>query len=379
MVVLTGIFIIYFLLLVIFLVGWKSAMQQQAETPDTKEPLITVIIAVRNEALTIGNLLRDLSVQEYKNFEIIVVNDYSEDETLETVGRLALKNLHILHNWGTGKKAAITVGVRTARGSIIVTTDADCSVPPRWLKHIRAQFRNPEVMMAFGGVRLESRGRNSFFDSLQAMEFSSLIGTGASTAALGFPTLCNGANLAFRKKVFSEVKGYEGNGEIPSGDDEFLLRKIQDRYPGSIRFMNSTEVLVSTHSEPTPEGFLNQRIRWASKWRFNSSLVARGLAVLVLITQVVFIVNWFYVFSPRIVPSLFLIVIKMILEAAFLLQVCRYLGTRWNWLAFFSLQIIYPLYVIAVAATSFLMPYQWKNRTFKPRWPDFPQIKLPWR
>ncbi|HEX8041287.1 MAG TPA: glycosyltransferase family 2 protein, partial [Chryseosolibacter sp.] len=203
--------------------------------------------------------------------------------------------------------------------------------------------------------------------SLQEMEFSSLIGSGASTAALGFPTMCNGANLAFRKKVFSEVKGYDDNLRIPSGDDEFLMRKVNEAYPGSIRFMNKPSSVVRTEVQPGLRAFLNQRIRWASKWRYNSSAFAKALAVLVLVMQICFLGNWILLFSPDVLQALFLVVVKMILEAAFLLQVCRFLETRWNWLAFLVLQVFYPVYVVAVAAASFFVPFQWKNRIFKPR------------
>lgn len=361
---LTGFFIVYFLLLVIFLAGWKLAMQPRTPPASGKEQLISVVIPVRNEELTIANLLADLLRQEHRRFEIIVVNDDSEDETLWVVSRFESKNLHVIHNRGKGKKAAIASGVRHARGTIIVTTDADCAVSPEWLTHIHTVFRDPKAMMAFGGVRME--GGNRFFDSIQAMEFSSLIGSGAASAALGFPTLCNGANLAFRRRVFFDVNGYEGNMDVASGDDEFLMRKIKNRYPKGIRFINAPDSVVTTRTQPDWKAFLNQRIRWASKWKYNSSPVSKGLAVVVLLMQIFFIMNWFLVFSPLILQSLFLFSIKMILEAAFLLQVCRFLRIPWNWLAFFCLQFLYPAYVIGVGATSFFIPFRWKNRTFKP-------------
>jgi len=370
MVLLTGIFVLYFFLLALLLVGWKKAVTARTEEPSGKEPLISVIIPVRNEELTIGKILGDLKLQDYSNFEIIVVNDDSEDETLWTVNTLNIKNVSVVHNKGKGKKAAITSGVGVARGSIIVTTDADCSVSPSWLKVVRAQFREPKVLMAFGAVRME--GHNTFFDALQSMEFASLIGSGAATAALGRPTMCNGANLSFRKKVFTEVKGYQGNTEVPSGDDEFLMRKIQAMYPGSVRFINHRDAIVTTGTQPTPEAFLNQRIRWASKWRYNASRGTQLLAILVVLFQLAFIANWVLVFTPWILQALFMIVIKMILEAAVLLQVCRYLRTPWNWLAFFTLQVMYPLYVIGVGVASFFRPFEWKHRTYWPEKKLFP-------
>lgn len=364
MLVLTGIFIAYFLLLAVLMGGWKRAMQAKTESTSAKEPLISVIIPARNEEMIIGNLLTDLSVQEYRNFEIIVVNDDSEDETLWMVSRFDMKNLQAIHNKGKGKKEAITTGVRAARGGIIVVTDADCSVSPEWLKMIRAHFTDPRVRIVFGGVRMQ--GDDSFFHALQAIEFSSLVGTGAATAALGFPTLCNGANLAFRKKAFTAVKGYEGNLHIPSGDDEFLMRKIQKVTPGSVRFMNEPAAVVTTRSQADWEAFFNQRVRWASKWRYNSSRLSQVTAVLVVFFQVAFVVNWFFLLTPLILQALFLMAVKMILEAALLLQVCRFLGTPWNWLAFFALQFLYPFYVIGVSGASFFRPFRWKNRIFRP-------------
>ena len=90
------------------------------------------------------------------------------------------------------------------------------------------------------------------------------------------------------------------------------------------------------------------------------------MAVAVVLFQLTFLVNWVLVFTPYILQSFFFIAIKMILEAAVLLQVCRFLSARWNWLAFFTLQVIYPFYVIGVAITSFFRPFEWKHRIYKP-------------
>lgn len=365
MVILTGVFVLYFALLIFLLAGWSRAMRQREEPPLRKHPLISVVVPVRNEEMRMWTLLENLALQEYKPFEIVVVDDDSQDETLWVARQSDLPNLRIIQSKGRGKKEALASGIRAAKGTIVVTTDADCLFPPQWLTHICTEFQDPKVMMAFSGVKME--GDRSFAGSLQEMEFSSLIGSGASTAALGFPTMCNGANLAFRKKVFSEVKGYEGNLDIPSGDDEFLMRKVSRAYPGSIRFINKPSAVVRTELQPALGAFLNQRIRWASKWRYNSSPFARALAVLIFVLQTGVIANWVLLLSPDVLQALFLMAVKMILEAAFLLQVCRFLKTPWNWLAFLALQVAYPIYVVAVAAASFFVPFQWKNRIFKAR------------
>lgn len=365
MVILTLVFVLYFLFLLALMVGWKRSPDMLPGAARGKDPLISIVIPVRNEEGTIAKLLRSIATQVYSNFEVVVVNDDSEDETLWMVSQCSIPNLRIVHNPGKGKKAAITAGVRAARGTIVVTTDADCTVSQHWLGLVRAAFRDPGVMMAFGGVRIKSTKR--LFDALQAMEFASLIGSGASMASLGFPAMCNGANLAFRKKAFVQVKGYEGNMNIPSGDDEFLMRKIDRRFPGAIRFIYQEDAVVTTEPQPHFHAFVNQRIRWASKWKHNSSVPARAVAVIVVVFQLTFMINWIFLFTPSIVQSLFFIVIKMILEAAFLLQVCRFLRVPFKWFAFFCLQVLYPPYVTGVAAASFFRAFEWKNRFFGPR------------
>lgn len=364
MVILSVVFVVYLLLMACLLTGWRRAAPSAQQTSG-KDPLISVVVAVRNEENNIPKLLASLAAQDYGHFEIIIVNDDSEDETLWAISQSGLKNLRVVHSPGKGKKAALAAGIRVAKGSIIATTDADCIVPSGWLRQIREPFRDRQTMLVFGGVRMEGDG--SFFSTLQAMEFASLIGSGASTASLGFPTMCNGANLAFRKMAFAEVNGYHGNMEIPSGDDEFLMRKIRARYPNSIRFIWSNDAIVTTQVAQSVTSFLHQRIRWASKWKHNSSLYTSALAVVVLLFQVAFVVNWGYLFTSSILTAGFLMTLKMIPEAAFMLQVCRFLNIRWKWTAYFVLQIAYPLYVIGIGIGSFVRPFEWKHRVFAPR------------
>jgi hypothetical protein len=85
-----------------------------------------------------------------------------------------------------------------------------------------------------------------------------------------------------------------------------------------------------------------------------------------ILFQVAFIINWFFLLTPLILQALFLMAVKVILEAAFLLQVCRFLGVRWKWAAFFSLQVLYPFYVIGIGVASFFRPFEWKHRIFRP-------------
>src|SRR5690606_24407046 len=118
-----------------------------------------------------------------------------------------------------------------------------------------------------GGVRIRQDG--NLFSALQAMEFASLIGSGAATLALGIPVMCNGANLAFRKEAFQQAGGYGDNNHVPTGDDVFLLRRIFSHDPRSVRFNAFPESVTETEPASTLSEFVRQRIRWASKWNLH--------------------------------------------------------------------------------------------------------------
>ena len=247
-------------------------------------------------------------------------------------------------------------------GEIIVTTDADCRLPIHWLQAIHSSFYDAKVKMVFGGVRMKE-GKH-FFSKIQALEFCSLIGAGAAMAGLGVPVLCNGANLAFLKSAFLQVNGYEGNLDIASGDDEFLLHKINRRFPGSIHFHPAEDSVVETKPLETLKAFADQRLRWAGKWRHSGSGVSRLTAVFVFVFQTSFLVLWFapllnWISGPL---TLFLIAGKMIFEFTFLYQVSTFLHVKQRLFHFLALQFLYPFYVIYIGLASLFSSPQWKGR-----------------
>jgi biofilm PGA synthesis N-glycosyltransferase PgaC len=347
----------YCAFLVILIRGWHMAAL--VEIPSVKEQFITVIIPVRNEEKCIKALLNNISLQVYDAFEVIVVDDHSEDQTMEILSGLTISNLVLLKNSGIGKKQAINTAIACAKGSIIVTTDGDCSVQPQWLKSINSLFSDNRIAMVLGGVAIQS---HDFFSRLQGIEMASLVGTAASTVSLGYPTMCNGANLAFKKQAFEKVLGYADNLHIPSGDDEFLLHKINRQFPGGVKFLYNEHAVVRTRSQLTVADFLQQRLRWAAKWRFNTSRVAKVLAVFILSVQLSFLVSGVALFVSFQFLLLALLLAKILLEAFYLWKVCNFLKVRWAWLTFLVLQVAYPFYVVMIGITSNFMTYTWKGR-----------------
>jgi biofilm PGA synthesis N-glycosyltransferase PgaC len=360
MVVITTVLALYCFLLILLCAGWVKATRKKTGSDKADMPLISVIVPFRNEEKNVNRLLDSLQAQTYKNFEILFIDDHSHDRSSEILATRGIVNLTVLNNKGEGKKSAITTGLQVANGSLIATTDADCILPDRWLSEICHHFVDERVKLIFGGVRTHQD--KIFFSTLQAIEFASLIGSGAATAALHFPTMCNGANLAYRRSAFEEVNGYEGNLRIASGDDEFLMRKIHQRFPGSVRFLNSPEAVVVTIAQPGLFSFFRQRVRWASKWRYNSSVFSVGLSIFILLAQLGWLGALFIMLTSFHAGVFFAGINKIVIEALFLFQVCRWLKVKWSWSAFIALQLWYPVYVIIVGVASNFFSNTWKGR-----------------
>ncbi len=359
---------IYLVLVAILMLGWVKVTCRTFSS--SNEPrTISIVVPFRNEASNLNELIKSFELLNYPKtcFEVWLVNDHSEDDSAQLIQSLIQDrpNYHLLDLPGNllGKKQAISLGVRSARGEIIATTDADCTVPPEWLMRINHSFRDERVRMVFGGVKIVAA--NSFFGELQALEFASLIGSGAASIGLGYFTMCNGANLAFRKSTFEAVNGYEGNMDIPSGDDEFLARKILSRYPRSIEFLNYRDSVVATAAMPSVKDFIHQRLRWSGKWKHNTFLLPRLLAVTVLVLQFLFfvLVISLFIAGSDLFTTGCLVLVKIILDGIFLYSVSRFLGLRWSYLSLLALQFIYPLYVVGIGIVSLGSGYDWKGRS----------------
>jgi len=346
--------------------GWRRALQHISSIKaHENDHFISILIPVRNEETTIASLLQNLKLQSYSSYEVIIIDDHSDDNTFNIVkGCVSDDRIKVLCSEGNGKKHALATGIAAASGSIIVTTDADCIADVNWLKIINRAFQDEKIKLVFGGVRIKEDG--TLFSSLQQLEFGSLIGSGAATLVLGFPTMCNGANLAFRKKNFNEAGGYADHIHIPSGDDEFLLRKVASMYPEGIYFLNDKASVVTTNATETIRDFLYQRIRWAGKWKYNQSWSSKLLAVFIFLFQLGSIAAFILIAAGFANAFLTLLwIFKILLELLFLKQVNNFLGNKWKWLNFILLQLIYPVYVVCIGLISNFKSFEWKGRKLK--------------
>lgn len=263
-------------------------LEMRGRRADGPLPKVSVIVPARNEAANVAACVQALCRQNYPAdlLELILVDDHSEDDTV-AVARAAAgahTRLHVLHlhanaGWAY-KKAAVAAGIAQASGDILLTTDADCVAGPDWVRSM-VGFFGPGVSMVAGPVLLTG---TSLFARFQALEFMGLIAVGAGAIGAGRPTMCNGANLAYRRDAFLAVGGFSGIDHIASGDDELLMHKLVAAGM-QVRFAKDKAAIVATPAQPDWAGFKAQRIRWVSKSRhydrksITATLVLSYLAI----------------------------------------------------------------------------------------------------
>jgi cellulose synthase/poly-beta-1,6-N-acetylglucosamine synthase-like glycosyltransferase len=364
----------YAILMLRYSAAWLALPETELNPGFQPKTKISVLIAARNEAEQIESTLASILAQNYSPtlFEIIVIDDHSEDETANLVEAIAAPNLRLLRlaEWidpkNTGqsyKKMAIEQGIQAAQGELIVCTDADCQVPPDWLRLMAQSYEQGEVQ--FIAAPVEFSDPKSTFESFQALDFLGMMAITGAGIHGRFMRMCNGANLAYPKAVFEEVGGFEGIDQLASGDDMMLLQKVAKRYPKGIRFLKSPKALVSTAAKSSLKGFVQQRIRWASKsgsyqdWRTQLQLgVVWIFCWSLLISGLLMPLGW-----PFVACFLAQLLLKALVDYRLLSAATHFFQRPKLLKVFWSALFLHTAYIIGVGSISlFPRKYEWKGR-----------------
>ena len=348
----------------ILLSSWYFYKQPLSGNPDSF-PFLSVIVPARNEEERLLTCLKSILQQDYPGgFELILIDDHSEDNTLLLAEKLALDSpsLSIYANPGVGKKAALAHGVAKARGEFIFQTDADCKLSPSWLKAMQACFDDKTAFVS-GPIALDYIGY--FFQPLQALESMGLVIFGAGFLLAGKPNMANGANMAYRKSVFEELNGFKGVDHVASGDDELLLQKIKLSGKYSLTFCKNPRAIVRTPAASNWATFKEQRIRWVSKARAYVDRLPnliQGISYLAfLFFPILLIASFWQPFYLKVLLWAFLG--KLLVDLVLMYQAARFFHNlqvlRW----FIPLQFLYIPYVLWIGMAGILAKsYSWKGR-----------------
>ncbi len=195
-----------------------------------KEP-ISVIICAKNEDSNLEKHLPLILEQKYSDYEVVVVNDNSKDNTENILEQFKQKynNLNVVNlknsvTFFKGKKLPLSVGIKTAKNNTLIFTDADCRPSsPYWLNNIQSHFSNgTELVLGYGGYEKKKGFLNSFirFDALTvAMNYFSF-------ALAGIPYMGVGRNLAYKKNLFFKAGGFTSHYKLESGDDDLFVNQV---------------------------------------------------------------------------------------------------------------------------------------------------------
>jgi len=366
----------YVLLMIVYRKGWSMQKEFSVSALYIPQTRISVIIPARNEAENIGACIDSILAQVYPDylFEIIVVDDHSEDDTVKVVEEYLDRNVRCisLSNYipmgnkiNSYKKIAISAGISYSHGELIITTDADCVAPNAWLMHIAALYEEDKPVMIVAPVIYTSN--HSIIQLFQLTDFMSMQGITAATHSLQLGNMSNGANLAFRKTTFNRIGGYEGIQHLASGDDFLLMMKMNKFSPRSISYLKSEKATVSTAPQPDWKSFIQQRIRWASKSGKYNDIKLTAILLLVYLFNLSFLVLAIgSIFNEKLLfLTLGMLILKVVAEYYFLVPVARFFRKEWVLKYFPFLQPLHILYIIVAGFLGMLGGYEWKGRRVK--------------
>jgi cellulose synthase/poly-beta-1,6-N-acetylglucosamine synthase-like glycosyltransferase len=336
------------------------------------QPIVSVIVAARDEEKSIGQCLQSLVQQTYpaNKYEIIIIDDGSTDTTASIVRSFSdrYSNVHLLSlpagtERGTGRKPlAIAQGIGQAAGEIIFATDADCIAPPRWIQIMVNHFEDNVVFVA-GPV--SEQASTNFFSKLERLEFLGLITTAAGLIGSGRPIICNGANLAYRRNAFISVGGFGSAGSF--NDDESLMNRMIQRKIGKVVFAPELGAVITTRSSNTMISFLRQRIRWANKrGRYEDTSILVTLIFLYLFFLSFALTALLIPFDQQLLlPVLLVFGGKVFVDYFVLYSGARLFFQRIPIFHFLIAELLHVPYIVIAAAIGQICSLQWKGRAIR--------------
>ena len=381
----------YVLLIGSLIYGWKKVPIFRIKN---QEPFhkFSIVISYRDEADNLPYLLASFLKMEYPftHYEIILVNDASRDNSRSICADFRNDHpyfrLTLLENkrlTGAPKKDAITTAVNKAMFANIITTDADCLLPPLWLQAFNEILQETSASLVAGPVsaRVNSRIKNSFKDengsweskrarrslkylyAFQEMDLMSLQAAGIGAFGLKNPFMANGANLCYSREAFLKMEGFKGNEEITSGDDVFLIQKFK-KAGFKTEFLKCREAIVFTHPQKDLTSLISQRIRWAAKTPAYDSAFAKTTGLIVLLMNFTLVVFALLALTEIIPyePVLLSFLFKFLADLLLLFLAAEFFKRKEVLRNYFWSSLVYPFFSSVVAIMSLFRKFEWKGR-----------------
>lgn len=369
----------YLILILSFTYGFNKVTDFKLEDLPSKTHF-SVIIPFRNEAKHLPDLLKSIKNLNYSKqlFEVIFVDDDSEDNSVDIIKKFihnkqigfdcAQPDIHIIPNerkTNSPKKDAITSAINKSNHQWIITTDADCILPKYWLDSFDEFIQKSNTKCIAGPITYEDN--NSFLNRFQILDLLSLQGATIGGFGIKKPFLCNGANFGYQKELFKALNGFDGNNQIASGDDIFLLEKIMKKYPKQLHYLKCEQAIVKTQSQSSWSHLFSQRIRWAAKTSAYNNWFGKLTGMLVLLMNALVIaislLALIGIFNYK--TLLYILIIKFNIDFYLIYQSATFFNQKQILRTFVFAFMLYPFFSVYVAFISVFKGYKWKGRAFK--------------
>lgn len=333
----------------------------------------SILVPARNEGHHIGRLIDDLRRQSAftATDQLYIIDDHSTDDTVRTAHSFPDEIVKVLHlkdypkaqSIKAHKKAALTYAISESTGPLIVTTDADCRWTPGVLSEIKAAHALGYNFIS-GPVLIDQA--NDYCSGFQALDMAAYMFLTAAYDARRQPLLANGAHLSFSRQLFAQINGYEGVDHLPSGDDVLLLQKALNQGKARVRFLVSSEAVVTTAAVKGWSAFWAQRVRWAGKTKAYTQSSLKGVQAfnfLVALTLIMGCLMGLLFSKALLVGSLIAWGIKAGVDYYLLRTVCHHFQRK-AWLRYYPFSMFFqPCYLLAVGTAALLgLSTSWKGR-----------------
>lgn len=209
----------------------RIAFHREKTNAPTVLPSLSIIISARNEEDNLFELLPFILEQDYEEFEVIVVNHQSVDDTAHILkafqkshSHLRVINLKRNNHLAHGKKLPLTLAIKGAKYEHVLLTDADCKPTSRlWLKTMAKNFTSKKEIVLGYGPHFKSSG---FLNKIIRLDTTFIALNYLSFAKAGVPYMGVGRNMGYTKEVFLNNSGFKSHYSIPSGDDDLFIQEV---------------------------------------------------------------------------------------------------------------------------------------------------------
>jgi poly-beta-1,6-N-acetyl-D-glucosamine synthase len=261
-----------------------------------------------------------------------------------------------------GKKQSITAAMALVKYELVILRDADTyTVSNKWLSSITSFHKDTNCDLLIAPVKLSDP--KNFIQALQSVENNVLALLTGGSAFYGKPFLCNGANLAFTKGIFDQTNGFSSHLHVESGDDVLFLEDVKKVPGATIRYLKSRDAIVETYPERKFRNVVNQRVRWASKFKYNRNKLNLSLAVITFLVNALWLacVAAILIFPGYFMLFLLFIFFKVLIDLLLLFLASRFMKQKGLSRFLLPVAVAYPFYAVIIALRSLFAKPNWKS------------------